>query len=176
MKNTAFLGLGLLLLLVQALVFDALSWIPVSGVVPALLLPIIIYMGVHEFSLARGAALSCVLGYGLDLVAAAPVGLFTFVFVATFLLARAAGLRLAAQHIITQVPLALFFSSIQSVMILVLLAIFSRSPQGAKEMMSLIIPQAVSTALFSPLVFRWAARIHQNVGPDVHDSGRGSMS
>ena len=175
MKNTAFLGLGLVLLLAQALLFDALSWIPFSGIVPSLLLPIIIHMGVHEFSLARGAALSCVLGYGLDLIAAAPVGLFTFVFVATFLLARAAGVRLAAQHIITQVPLAFLFSTVQSVMILVLLAIFSRSPQGAKEMVSLILPQAVSTALFSPLVFRWAGYIHQNVGASPH-AGRGFVS
>jgi rod shape-determining protein MreD len=104
------------------------------------------------------------MGYGLDLLAAAPVGLFTFVSVATFVLARAAGVRLAAQHIITQVPLAFVFSLVQSVMVLVLLAIFGANPHGAREMLSLVLPHAIGTALFSPIVFRIASKLHQTVG------------
>ena len=121
----------------------------------------------HEYSLARGAAIACLLGYGLDLLAAAPMGLFTFVSVATFVLARAAGVRLAAQHIITQMPLALFFSMAQSVMILVLLAIFSKDPQGAKDMLPLVLPHAISTALFSP------SRVRNRRSRPRHDWHRG---
>lgn len=164
MRNTAFLALGIALLLLQSVDFWLLSWIPVAGFVPSLVLPLIVFMGVHEYSLSRGAALACVLGYGLDLLAAAPVGLFTFVYVATFVLARAAGVRLAAQHIITQVPLAFAFSVVQSTMVLVLLAIFSSNPHGARDMLALVLPHALSTALFSPIVFRLANRVHQSTG------------
>lgn len=160
MRNTAFLALGVGLLLVQSVAFWFLDFIPWSGFTPSLTLPLIVFMGTHEYSMSRGAALACVLGYGLDLLAAAPVGLFTFVSVATFVLARAAGVRLAAQHIITQAPLAFAFSVAQSVMALVLLAIFGRNPHGAREMIALVLPHAVSTAAISPLVFALATRLH----------------
>ena len=65
--------------------------------IPALVLPLILFMGVHEYSLARGAAVAFVLGYATDVLGIAPVGLYTFTYVATFVLARAAGVRLAAQ-------------------------------------------------------------------------------
>src|ERR1700733_10431498 len=65
--------------------------------IPALVLPIILFMGVHEYSLARGAAGAFVPGYATDVLGIAPVGLYTFTYVATFVLARAAGVRLAAQ-------------------------------------------------------------------------------
>jgi len=161
MRNTALLVVGLGLLFVQSVLFWLIGWLPLSGITPSLILPLIVFMGVHEYSLSRGAALACVLGYGLDLLASAPVGLFTFVSVATFVLARAAGVRLAAQHIITQVPLAFVFSVVQSVMVLVLLAIFGRNPHGAREMATLVLPHALGTALFSPIVFRIAGKLHQ---------------
>lgn len=164
MRNTALLVVGIGLLFVQSVLFWMIGWLPWSGVTPSLILPLIVFMGVHEYSLARGAALACVLGYGLDLLASAPVGLFTFVSVATFVLARAAGVRLAAQHIITQVPLAFVFSVVQSVMVLVLLAIFGRNPHGAREMLALVLPHAIGTAIFSPIVFRIASRLHQVTG------------
>jgi rod shape-determining protein MreD len=161
MRNTAFLGTGAALLLLQSVFYWFTGRIPVSGITPSFLLPLIVFMGVHEYSLARGAALACVLGYGLDLLSAAPVGLFTFCSVSIFVLARAAGVRLAAQHIITQVPLALAFSAIQSVMVLVLLAIFGKNPHGSRDMIALVLPQAVSTALFSPIIFGIAGKLHQ---------------
>ncbi len=164
MRNTAFLIVGLGLLFFQSVLFWLIAWIPFSGVTPSLILPLIVFMGVHEYSLSRGAALACVLGYGLDLLASAPVGLFTFVSVATFVLSRAAGVRLAAQHIITQVPLAFVFSVLQSVMVLILLAIFGRNPHGAREMLALVLPHAIGTAIFSPIVFRIAAKLHHVTG------------
>lgn len=169
MRNTIFLAGGIGLLVLQSVFHWVIGWIHIAGITPSFTLPLIVFMGVHEYSLARGAALACVLGYGLDLLSSAPVGLFTFVSVATFMLARAAGVRLAAQHIITQVPLAFVFSAVQSIMVLVLIAIFSKDPHGAREMVSLILPHAVSTALVSPLIFGSANRIHQltTVSPRV---------
>ncbi|HTB74946.1 MAG TPA: hypothetical protein VK762_16970, partial [Polyangiaceae bacterium] len=89
--------------------------------IPALVLPVILFMGVHEYSLARGAAVAFVLGYATDVIGIAPVGLYTFTYVATFVLARAAGVRLAAQTIWMQVLLAGAFTVLQSIMVLVLL-------------------------------------------------------
>ncbi len=45
--------------------------------IPALVLPLILFMGVHEYSLARGAAVAFVLGYATDVLGIAPVGLYT---------------------------------------------------------------------------------------------------
>lgn len=161
MRNSAFLATGIGLLLLQSVLFWVTRWVPLPGITPSLILPLIVFMGVHEYSLARGAALACVFGYATDLLASAPVGLFTFVSVATFVLARAAGVRLAAQHIITQMPLALAFSVVQSIMVLVLLAIFGKNPHGPRDMLALVLPHAVSTALLSPVIFSLANRLHQ---------------
>lgn len=175
MRNSAFLATGIGLLLLQSVFFWITGWIPLPGITPSLILPLIVFMGVHEYSLARGAALACVFGYGTDLLASAPVGLFTFVSVAMFVLARAAGVRLAAQHIITQMPLALAFSVVQSIMVLVLLAIFGKNPHGPRDMLALVLPHAVSTALFSPAIFAIAGRIHLATGI-APSSPRGAAS
>ena len=56
MRNTAFLITGIALLLIQANLFRVLGFIHVPGLVPSLLLPLILFMGVHEYSVARGAS------------------------------------------------------------------------------------------------------------------------
>ena len=93
MRNTLFLSVGLLLLVVQGNLYRILGHVPIAGIMPNLVLPLIVFMGVHEFSVVRGAGLACALGYALDLLAGAPVGLFTFISVSIFALARAAGVR-----------------------------------------------------------------------------------
>src|ERR1700709_392610 len=103
MRNTAFLALGVALLIVQSNLFRLIGRLHVAAAPPSLLLPLVVFMGVHEYSMARGAALAFSLGYLLDLFAAAPVGLFTFITVATFVVARAAGVRLAAQTFLTKI-------------------------------------------------------------------------
>jgi rod shape-determining protein MreD len=177
MRNTAFLALGFALLVIQANLFRIVDLFHVSGVTPSLLLPLILFMGVHEYSIARGAALSFVLGYLLDLFAGAPVGLFTFMSVATFLIARVAGVRLAAQTLLTKVALAFAFALLEGVLLVVLTAIFGGDAQRPRAL-ALIVPQhAISTALVAPLVFRLAERVHlatiaspsQN---DAHGGGR----
>lgn len=187
MRNTAFVVVGFLCLILQSNMFRLLgvlrdineamcrglmSW-GLDGAVsllrflasllatPNLTLPLIVFTGVHEYSLLRGVALAVTLGYALDLFAAAPVGLFTFVSVATFLLSRFAGLRLAAQTTLPQLALAFLFALTQGVLVVVLLAIFGKNPYGARALTAILLPHAVSTALVSPLVFRLAARVHR---------------
>ena len=128
--------------------------------VPALVLPLILFMGVHEYSLARGAAVAFVLGYATDVLGIAPVGLYTFTYVATFVLARAAGVRLAAQTTWMQVLLVGAFAFLQSTMILVLLAIFGRDPWVPRSLYPLAVPHAFATAAVAPIVFRACQALH----------------
>jgi rod shape-determining protein MreD len=121
---------------------------------PALVLPLILFMGVHEYSLARGAAVAFALGYATDVLGIAPIGLYTFTYVATFVLARGAGVRLAAHTTGMQVLLVGAFALLQSTMILVLLAIFGRDPWVPRSLYPLAIPHAIATAAVAPLVFR----------------------
>jgi rod shape-determining protein MreD len=128
--------------------------------IPALVLPLILFMGVHEYSLARGAAVAFVLGYVTDVLGIAPVGLYTFTYVATFVLARAAGVRLAAQTSWMQVLLAAAFAALQSTMILVLLAIFGRDAWVPRSLYPLALPHAIATAAIAPIVFTACQAIH----------------
>lgn len=128
--------------------------------IPALVLPLILFMGVHEYSLARGAAVAFVLGYATDVLGIAPVGLYTFTYVATFVLARAAGVRLAAQTAWMQVLLVGAFAVLQSTMVLVLLAIFGRDPWVPRSLYPLALPHAIATAAVAPVVFRMSQALH----------------
>jgi rod shape-determining protein MreD len=143
--------------------------------IPALVLPVILFMGVHEYSLARGAAVAFVLGYATDVIGIAPVGLYTFTYVATFVLARAAGVRLAAQTIWMQVLLAGAFTTLQSIMVLVLLAIFGRDAWVPRSLYPLTIPHAIATAAVAPIVFRIAQAVHVATGSPTRGEASGAM-
>jgi rod shape-determining protein MreD len=149
----------------------------VSRPIPALVLPLILFMGVHEYSLARGAAVAFVLGYATDLLGIAPVGLYTFTYVATFVLSRAAGVRLAAQTTWMQVLLVGAFSLLQSTMLLVLLAIFGRDVWVPRSLYPLALPHAVATAAVAPLIFRMAEALDGAAGGKLRaEAGSGAMS
>lgn len=151
---------------------------PAGRPIPALVLPLILFMGVHEYSLARGAAVAFVLGYATDVLGIAPVGLYTFTYVATFVLARAAGVRLAAQTLWMQVLLAGVFAILQSVMVLVLLAIFGRDAWVPRSLYPLLMPHAIATAAVAPLVFGIAQSLHAATasGPRAEAAAGGSAA
>jgi rod shape-determining protein MreD len=143
--------------------------------IPALVLPVILFMGVHEYSLARGAAVAFVLGYATDVIGIAPVGLYTFTYVASFVLARAAGVRLAAQTVWMQVLLAGAFTVLQSIMVLVLLAIFGRDAWVPKSLYPLTLPHAIATAAVAPIVFRLAQAVHVATGSPSRGEPSGAV-
>ncbi|HVU05298.1 MAG TPA: hypothetical protein VHE30_26300 [Polyangiaceae bacterium] len=161
MRNAAFLAFALALLLVQANVHRILGPLHLRGLTPSAVLPLVIFLGVHEPSMARGAILAFVIGHALDLFASAPLWLFTFVYVALWWLARIAGVRLTAQTVPTQMALAFGFSLVQSTIVLVLLVVFGADSQRPTPLVTIIVPCSVATALFAPLVFRVAERLHQ---------------
>ncbi|MFO0678633.1 MAG: hypothetical protein U0169_19025 [Polyangiaceae bacterium] len=86
--------------------------------------------------------------------------MFAFTFVATFVLARALGVRLAAQTTALQAVLALAFALVHAVMVLVLLAIFGRDAYVPRALLPNVFVPALATAVTAPLVFRLANRIH----------------
>ncbi|WP_394832006.1 rod shape-determining protein MreD [Pendulispora rubella] len=174
MRNTAFFLAGMLLLLVQSNLYRVLWWVHVPGLVPSLVLPLILFMGVHEYSLARGAGVAFVLGYATDLVGIAPVGLYTFTYVAIFVLVRAAGVRLAAQTVLMQVALALVATLVHSVMVLGLIAIFGRDAYVPRAIYPMALPHALATAAIAPLVFRVSRRLHSATSTASHVEARGT--
>jgi rod shape-determining protein MreD len=170
-RNSAFLVLGLGLIIMQSNLFRLVGWLvelgsrispslSIAGVTPSLVLPLIVFMGVHEYSMARGALLAFAVGYFYDVFTAAPVGLYTFTSVAIFVVSRVAGVRLAAQTLPTRIALAFVFSLVEGFMVVVLTAIFGGDPARPRALATLVLPHAVSTALFAPFVFNLAARIH----------------
>ncbi len=161
MRNLALIALGFGLLVLQAAVA---TLVPVHAIAPNLLLPVVIYLGVsHDVHIVRGAAISFVLGYLLDSFCGSPMGLQTFVMVATFVMARFAGLRLFMRGVPFQVALTFVVTLLAGGMILALRAIFER-PQpfptttGWEMALAVVIPGA-TTAIVAPLVFVAVRRV-----------------
>lgn len=176
MRNAAILAVGIALLLVQGNLFRFLGWSHIHGITPNLVLPLIIFLGVYEGAMARGALLAFGLGYATDLFASAPIGLFTFCSVAIWWLSRVTAVRLSAQTLPTQVFLACVFSLIESSVILTLLAIFGTDSQRPIEIATIVVPRAISTGLCSPFIFRIAHRLYQGAAsvPRAGETGGGA--
>lgn len=123
LRNLAHIGFGFLLLVVQAAIAVR---VPLHPLTPNLLLPIVIFLGVQQdVHVLRGAAISFLLGYLLDMFCGSPMGLSTFVLVATFMAARGAGIRLFLRGAPFQVGLVLIAALLAGGTALALRAIFS---------------------------------------------------
>lgn len=187
MKSAAFVLVGLLLLLVQGTihrVFAGLAGIGLfgfelghvlSGATPSLVLPLVVYLGIHEQSMARGALLSFVLGWGLDVFGGGPAFLFRFTMVAIWWLSRTASTRVSSQSPVTRMPLAFAASVIESAFVLTLLAIFGMDNKRPLELSYIVLPRAISTALVSPLLFSLAHRLSfEGWGSSSAPTGQGA--
>jgi rod shape-determining protein MreD len=161
MRNALFLVVGVFLILVQSNLHIVLGSIPIVGTTPNLVMPLVVFLGVHEHSMVRGATLSFILGYLLDLLSGAPIGFFTFVHVSCWWMARVAGVRLTAQTWLTRASLGLIFSIVEAAIGLVLLAVFGNDTRRPVEITEIVIPHALSTAFAAPLIFALAQRMHQ---------------
>lgn len=164
MRYTAFLLLGLLLIVLQGEMYLVLGPLAAKGFRPSLLVPLLVFLGVTETNLALGACVAFLLGYVLDVVGGAPIGLYTFASVATVALARIAGFRVVTQGGFARALLAGAFAALSAVIVLVLLAIFGKSPYVPRAMAKLVLPHAIATAVIAPLVFRAAARVQNLAG------------
>ena len=132
MRNAGFLAFGFVLLVLQSALAARVAMHPLT---PNLLLPIVIFLGVQpEVGLLRGALISFVLGYLLDEFCGSPMGLQTFVLVASFMVARGAGIRLFLRGPLFQVALVFVASILAGGTILALRAIFSPADPFPLEM------------------------------------------
>ncbi|MFW6031225.1 MAG: hypothetical protein ACOC9T_01425 [Myxococcota bacterium] len=161
MRSVGLVGLGFGLLVLQSTLATLISWHPLE---PNLLLPIVIFLGVSpNVRIARGAAISFALGYLLDLFCGNLMSLQTFVMVATFMLARGAGLRLVLRGPVFQVVLTFVVGVLTSGAVLALRAIFEERPPfpagtAGGTLLSIVGPAFV-TAVAAPVIFLAARRI-----------------
>ncbi len=155
MRNAAFLLLGFLILVLKSAISTRVSLDVWS---PNLLLPIVLYLGVsHDVHIVRGAALSFILGYLLDSFSGSPMGLSTFVMVATFLVARGAGVNLLMRGQVFQIVLTFAFGVLAGGAVLALRAIFEPPApfpiSGISPTIISIVAGAAVTAVLAPAVF-----------------------
>ncbi|HSC85995.1 MAG TPA: hypothetical protein VLC09_01945 [Polyangiaceae bacterium] len=171
MKNAAYLLIGLVLVLVQGTLHRLLApfldqvWFGLHvgrvlhGATPSLVLPLVVYLGIHEASTARGALLAYGLGWIVDVLAGGPAFLFRFTMVAIWWLSRITSSRVSAQSAAMRIPLAFAASLVESIFVLTLLAIFGTDNRRPLELSAIVLPRAIGTALFAPFVFALAQRL-----------------
>jgi rod shape-determining protein MreD len=156
MIDIALIGIGFILLVLQSAVATLIDY---HTFTPHLLLPITIFLGVNQdIPISRGATVAFVLGYLLDAFCGRPMGLQTFVLVATFMVARSAGIRLFLQGVLFQVILTFVISLIAGGTLLALHAIFRTVAPFPTTDYSysarVLIQSSLVTALITPLVFK----------------------
>ena len=171
MRSAAYLLVGCALVLIQGTMhrlfallgsFIDAPWYKemISGCTPSLVLPFVIYLGIHEQSMARGAAMSYALGWAVDIIGGGPAFLFRFTMVAVWWICRGASTRVSSQTAMSRLPLAFAASLAESLIILALLAIFGEDNRRPLELSGLMLPRAISTALFALPLFPLAHRLN----------------
>ena len=159
MQSLAIVAFGFGLLVLQS-TFAHL--VPFDLFLPNPALAIVLYMGLHDYNASKGALLSFAIGYLLDTFAGSPMGLYTFVAVASFLISRVAALRLFLQGWIFEIILTFFLTLIGSALVLGLRALFDEDFGSLLTHLKIVVSRAAATALVAPLVFRamkWIERV-----------------
>jgi len=155
------IGLGFILLVLQTAVATLIDY---HTFTPHLLLPITIFLGVNQdIPISRGVVVAFVLGFLLDSFCGSPMGLQTFVLVATFMVARSAGIRLFLQGVLFQVILTFAISIIAGGTLIALLAIFRDAAPFATADIGysarVLVQSSLVTALITPFVFKALQRL-----------------
>jgi rod shape-determining protein MreD len=185
-RGVAYVAVGLFLILLQGTLHRVLSPLEslavsgfqigrfLHGATPNLALPLVVYLGLHESSIARGVTLSYCLGWGVDLLGGGPAFLFRFTMVAVFWIAHVASARVSAQSAVTRVPLAFTASLLESLIVLTLLAIFGTDSLRPREITGIVLPRAISTSFFALFVFSLAHRLRVTSAKGGSGSSAGS--
>lgn len=171
MHALSLIAFGFVMLLLQAAVA---TMVPMHGYAPNLLLAIVIYLGISgDVSMVRGASISFALGYFYDAFCGSPMGLQTFTLVASFMVARGAGLRLFPKGLIFQVLLTFIMAVLCGVTILALRAIFEPpapfASNDAPYHVRVVLEYSAVTALLSPLVFSVVRKLDSFLLPRLGD-------
>jgi rod shape-determining protein MreD len=161
MRSLMLVGFGFLLLAGQAALATLL---PMHTFAPNLMLPIALALGVSaDVHIVRGASVCFVLGYLLDAFCGNPLGLQTFVLVASFMLARGAAVRLLPHGPMFIGLFALVMAIISACAVLALRAMFEKRSEiltyDASGTFWVVLQSAFATALVAPLIFAAVKRI-----------------
>ena len=159
MKTASIIALGFLLLIMQSTIA---VFIPLEVFVPNAALAVVIYMGLHSYSAGYGAVVSFVIGYLMDTFAGSPLGMYTFVAVAVFLLSRTAALRLFLKGWIFEIALTLAWATVAGVLGLLVRGLFDQDFRSLLTHLKIVFFKAAATAVVAPLVFRamaWLERV-----------------
>lgn len=141
--------------------------VPLHPWAPNLLLPIVVYYGLlQEVNVVRGMVVAFASGYLMDLFAGSPMSLHTFVQCASFLAARALGLRLFLRNAAFQASFAFVASLAAQGGEHALRALFEKPApfeiHDAKRVFYGMVASATTTAIFAPFVFAIVARIESS--------------
>lgn len=159
MRDLFFVMLGFVALVLQSALGVML---PPGSWAPNPLLPVVLYLGVSpDVPTPRGAFIAFMLGFLADSFSGSPIGLFTFVLVASFLVARGAGLSLFMRGPWFQMLVTLAFALLSGGCVLALRAIFEPPAPFPTEdgflSFGRLSASALMTALLSPGIF-WVVR------------------
>jgi rod shape-determining protein MreD len=150
-----FLATGFALVLVQSTFRQLL---PVVSLVPDPALILVVYLGVTPRQPApAGAAVALGLGYLVDLLSAAPRGIYGLTYVLLFLLARGAQLRLLTRGRVFEVWYSFLSAMVAGLMVAALRALCV--PLVGMRGVAVALMQAVATAATAPVVFFIGRRI-----------------
>jgi rod shape-determining protein MreD len=160
-RSVLLVGFGFLLLTGQAALA---TLVPMHTFAPNLVLPIALSLGVSaDVHLVRGAMICFVLGYLLDAFCGNPMGLQTFVLVASFMLARAAASRLLPHGGFFTAMFTLTMSIASGFAILALRALFEKKgdilTHDVLSTFQVLLQSSLATALLSPPIFAAVRRI-----------------
>jgi rod shape-determining protein MreD len=148
------LAFGLLVL--ESILWRYTPWDPLTA---DLTLPILLWMGLSDVPVVRGAPSAFAIGYLVDLFSAGPQGLHAFVAVVVYLSSRTASLRLFSAGVLFQMLLTFLASLFTSGAILFLRFIFEQSLENLGSVALSIAVRGAATALVSPMIFRLARRV-----------------
>lgn len=129
----------------------------IDMILPSLSLPIVLYMGLHNYNASRGALLSLVIGYLMDVFAGSPMGLYTFAAVVIFLVSRVAALRLFLHGWVFEIILTFFLALMSSLVIISIRAIFEKNFGDLLMQLKIVSLRSGATAITAPVVFRMIA-------------------
>jgi rod shape-determining protein MreD len=160
-RDVSLLLLAFLLLAVESALGSVTR---IGPLMPNLVLPIVIYLGVtQDLPLWRVASMSALLGMLVDTASGNAVGLMTFVHVATLVATRAGSLRLLMRGRFSQVALTALVSALGALLVIALRSLFRVNPQvgstSAKHWLIAAILPSLSTGLVAPFVFQLVRRV-----------------
>ena len=144
------------LLVAESILWRYTPWDPLTA---DLTLPILLWMGLSDVPVSRGASSAFAIGYLVDLFSAGPQGLHALVSVVVYLASRTASLRLFSAGALFQMLLTFLASLFTSTTILFLRFIFDHSLENVGSMAVSVGVRGLATALVSPLIFRLARRV-----------------